>query len=72
MENRTPTPEELAQAAKEVRLEILRRVEAVEDEIGLLQDAIDSATSVYDYTEEESDELFRILKKLDNYFEFES
>ena len=72
MENRTPTPEELAQAAKEVRLEILRRVEAVEDEIGLIQDAIDSATSVYDYTEEESDELFRILKKLDNYFEFES
>lgn len=64
------TPEELAQAAEEVRLEILSRVEAVEDEIGLLEDAIDSALSAYDYSDEEAEELGKILQKLDHYFEF--
>lgn len=64
------TPEELAQAAEEVRLEILSRVEAIEDEIGLLEDAIDSALSVYDYSDEEAEELGKILQKLDHYFEF--
>lgn len=64
------TPEELAQAAEEVRLEILSRVEAIEDEIGLLEDAIDSALSVYDYSDEEAEELGKILQKLDHYFDF--
>ena len=69
--DRVRTPEELAKEAQEVKQEILSRIEAVEDEIGLLEDAIDSALCVYDYTDEESDELCRLLNKLDNYFKFE-